>query len=646
MARICPTCNRTYGDEARFCGQCARELVSTASLTGRLEAETVLQERYVIVRRIAQGGMGAVYLASDRRMGGKQWAVKEMSQQAMGSTQQLEAWRAFRREAEMLGRLSHANLPLVADFFSENEKHYLVMEYVRGETLGGIIQQQGIIPERTVLRWAHQLCSVLSYLHNQPEPIIFRDLKPANVMITPDQRLKLIDFGIARHFQAGKEGDTERLGTPGYAAPEQYGQGQSDERTDVYGLGATLHHLLSGRDPSQQPFHFPPLLQLNPTLSKETAAAVDRAVQHHAADRFPSIAALQAALPVVTDELAEPVDRRRAAWVLPGAIVAALLLFVFAWLVWPAIGRQAEPGEAAGETGIVAPATVQTPPTSPAPDDPPTLAATPAVEAEPAATVETPVTATAEPATPTETPAPTATVTPQLPPGMEIIGYSVNQAPLEMYRYGEGPNAIVFVGGLHAGFAPSSVLLARQLAAHFQANGDEIPASASVYVIPNMNPDSQHAPAQRPGRTNARGVDLNRNWDCNWKADAVWDGSPISGGAHPFSEPETAVVRDLLVELQPRAVIFYEARASGGLVTPGTCDGVYSGSDVLMRTYWTNATYHWLDGLVITGDSTNWAARMGIPAISVTLRSWTDLTETDWQLNLQAVRAVLKEYGQ
>ena len=248
-----------------------------------LPSQTLLHGRYLILIRVAQGGMGAVYKAADTRRSGQIWAVKEMSQAGMKPEERAEAISSFRREAETLGKLKHVNLPAVEESFEENGRQYMIMEYIEGQTLEDCLNDRsgGPIPERDVLEWASQLCDVLDHLHNQPKPIIYRDLKPQNVMIeTTSGRLKLIDFGIVRFYQAAKSKDTTAMGTPGYAPPEQFGKAQTDVRSDVYALAAMLHHLLTGRDPTNKAlFDFPPARQINPLISSKVEAALIQALQ-------------------------------------------------------------------------------------------------------------------------------------------------------------------------------------------------------------------------------------------------------------------------------------------------------------------------------------------------------------------------------
>ena len=281
----CPRCGTQNFHGARFCSNCANALtsvpVTAPGMTGLLAPNALLQSRYVITRKLGQGGMGAVYQAQDARLQGKLWAVKEMSNaQLADPTERANAAAAFQREAQLLATLDHANLPKVTDFFEEGGKQYLVMDFVDGHTLEQVVAATpGFLPEPTVLAWAEQLCDVLEYLHTRQPPIIFRDLKPANIMLTREGKIKLIDFGIARFFKAGKTKDTAAYGTMGYAAPEQFGTGQTDARSDIYSLGVTLHFLLTKYDPALSPFNLPPVRNVNPLVSPQTEAVVVHAMK-------------------------------------------------------------------------------------------------------------------------------------------------------------------------------------------------------------------------------------------------------------------------------------------------------------------------------------------------------------------------------
>ncbi len=298
----CPRCGASNLPDAKFCSNCAYALTPSGQFTnlaGMLPPQQLLQARYLIVRQVGSGGMGAVYQVQDKRLTGKTWALKELSDAHItNDLERQNAIAAFQREADILASLDHVNLVKVTDSFQENDKYYLVMEFVQGDTLEQIgARAAGMLDETRVLHWARQLCEVLEYLHNQQPPIIFRDLKPANIMLTAQEQIKLIDFGIARFFQAGKKKDTALFGTAGFAAPEQYGTGQTDARSDVYSFGVVLHHLLTKFDPATAPFQLPPPRALNPNLSPQTEAIVLRATQNSASARFQSMAELQREIP-------------------------------------------------------------------------------------------------------------------------------------------------------------------------------------------------------------------------------------------------------------------------------------------------------------------------------------------------------------
>ena len=264
-----------------------------------LDKDTMLQDRYRIVEPLGGGGMGQVYLAHDTRLADKPRAIKELVPDPHASSEEQEqAAVQFHQEAAVLAHLSHPHLPDVSDYFEENDRFYLVMDYIEGETLEmKLVASEGGISPDLVIEWAIQLCDVLDYLHDQDPPVIFRDMKPANVMITSDGELRVIDFGVARLFDPTKRTDTLKMGTAGYAPPEQYaGQGQTTPRSDVYALGATLHELLTGVDPTAQPFVFTPPRQLNGAVSPSLSDAVMRAVSLDPGDRFPSASAMKQAL--------------------------------------------------------------------------------------------------------------------------------------------------------------------------------------------------------------------------------------------------------------------------------------------------------------------------------------------------------------
>ena len=232
-----------------------------ALFPGELLLNTLFRNRYFIMDQVGAGGFGSVYKARDIQNGDRLVAIKEVSLLGLHPQAMLEATAAFQREVSVLSHLDHPNLPRLYEHFQDPGHWYLVMDFIAGETLE---EYQSKVPNRRlllseVLDIGLQLCRVLAYLHSQQPPIIFRDLKPANIMRNHTGQLYLIDFGIARYFKPGQTRDTVALGSPGYAAPEQYGKAQTTPRADIYSLGAVLHQLLTARDPSEAPFRFLPL---------------------------------------------------------------------------------------------------------------------------------------------------------------------------------------------------------------------------------------------------------------------------------------------------------------------------------------------------------------------------------------------------
>lgn len=222
----------------------------TAGVPARPSAGELLHGRYRLLKEIGQGGFGAVYQARDRQHH-RLVAIKQIDLSGLRSQEVIEVTDSFNREVTLLSQLKHPGLPLLYENFTEGNCWYLVMEYIHGRTLEDLLKRsrRGYLSFSKAAAIIQRVADVLWYLHRQKPPIIFRDVKPANIMLTRSGRIYLIDFGIARRFSPGKKRDTGPLGSPGYAAPEQYGKAQTDARTDIYGLGATLQTLLTGRDP-------------------------------------------------------------------------------------------------------------------------------------------------------------------------------------------------------------------------------------------------------------------------------------------------------------------------------------------------------------------------------------------------------------
>lgn len=240
--------------------------------------------------------MAAVYEARDTKRGSV-CAIKEMSLSAVTPGEEARAVQNFLAEARILSRLNHPNLPAFTDFFTEDSRHYLVMEYIDGSTLEDLLEQQGRpFSERRVLSWARQLCDVLEYLHSQQPPVIFRDMKPGNIMLTRTGRIKLIDFGIARLFRpTGGAQDTQLLGTPGFSPPEQYGGDQTDERSDIYSLAMTLFQLMT-LSVSEKGFGLTNVHANFPYISPPVARALEKATSLNKEDRYESIVVFRRAL--------------------------------------------------------------------------------------------------------------------------------------------------------------------------------------------------------------------------------------------------------------------------------------------------------------------------------------------------------------
>lgn len=259
------------------------------------EIGTVVEGKYEILKLIGKGGMSKVYLAMDNNLN-KQWAIKEIVKEARDRNNEVIVQSAI-AEANMMKKLDHPCLPRIVDIINHDNVIYVVMDYIEGEPLSKVLQQEGAQPQEVVLEWAESLCGVLDYLHNQTPPIIYRDMKPANVMLQPNGNVKLIDFGIAREYKEFNLEDTVSLGTKGYAAPEQFGgRGQTDRRTDIYCLGVTLYHLLTGHNPCDPPYELYPIRHWNPNLSAGLENIIIKCTQLNPEDRFDSCAELLYAL--------------------------------------------------------------------------------------------------------------------------------------------------------------------------------------------------------------------------------------------------------------------------------------------------------------------------------------------------------------
>ncbi|MBL8171593.1 MAG: protein kinase [Acidobacteria bacterium] len=262
----------------------------------QLAPGTLLNERYQIVKRIGGGGMGSVYQAEDRNLANRKVAVKEMVEMFADESARTKAIEDFKRESELLAGLEHISIPTIYDYFFDagRGRYYLVMKFIDGGDLAARQRAMGgKVDELTVTKWAMDVCDVLDYIHSQNPPIIYRDLKPANLMIdTRSNRVMLVDFGIARFVAPTQKGVTA-IGTMGYAPPELFA-GNVEARSDIYSLGATIFHLLTGHDPQDNPlliFDFaknPKPRQINPAITPQMEDLICRAVEHKPENRFAS----------------------------------------------------------------------------------------------------------------------------------------------------------------------------------------------------------------------------------------------------------------------------------------------------------------------------------------------------------------------
>jgi serine/threonine-protein kinase len=316
----CPSCGSMFPSGTRFCSECGATMTGALvrQATGMLPANRMLRDRYLILKKLAQGGQSAVYLVADTLDGSKQYALKEMSESELSPAEKTQALADFQREADMLRLLNHPALAKVYGTFVEETRHYMLIEYIAGRNLEGVLAEAGKpLPEAEVVAWGIALCDLLAYLHRQDPQIIYRDLKPSNIILQPDDTIKLIDFGIARFQQTGQSKDTVCLGTDGYAPIEQY-SGKTAPRSDLYALGATLYHLLTNRVPAAAPTRiadatsFVPPRTLNPALSPGAEAVLLRAMEVHPTQRYADAEEMREALQALGTGAIDEASPRRA----------------------------------------------------------------------------------------------------------------------------------------------------------------------------------------------------------------------------------------------------------------------------------------------------------------------------------------------
>ncbi len=277
-----------------------------------LEVGALVDGKYKILNKVGQGGMSVVYLAMNERAN-KQWAIKEVRKDGVSDFEVVK--QNLVAETDILKKLNHRHLPSIIDVIDMDDSFLIVMDYIEGITLKQVLEREGVQPQERVVEWAKQICDVLGYLHSRKPPIVYRDMKPSNVMLKPDGNITVFDFGTAREYKSGNLEDTTCLGTKGYAAPEQYGgRGQTDARTDIYCLGATLYHLLTGHNPSQPPYEMRPIRQWNPNLSSGLERIILKCTAANPNDRYQTCAELMYALDHYTELDDEYRRKQNAKW--------------------------------------------------------------------------------------------------------------------------------------------------------------------------------------------------------------------------------------------------------------------------------------------------------------------------------------------
>lgn len=284
MSLSCHLCGKKNMDTARFCNGCGNSLQEKIAYGEALPLFTILQGRYKIIQLVKKGNSGFIYKASDSKLD-KICAVKEFF--ISSKIEITHSVERFKREASILGNLSHESLPGVIDYFVTNGRYYLVLDFIEGYNLAEILSRDGNpgLPQKEVISWAIQILEILDYLHNRTPPVVYRDIKPHNIMAGIDGHIVLVDFGIARSIEPSGNHINTAIGTDGYAPGEQY-FGMAEPRSDLYALGATLHHLLTGISPNR--FRFERLRSFNPDLSPELENIIIKALRYKPEERFSS----------------------------------------------------------------------------------------------------------------------------------------------------------------------------------------------------------------------------------------------------------------------------------------------------------------------------------------------------------------------
>ena len=291
-----------------------------------LKVGDLIDGKYKILNEIGRGGMSTVYLAINEKAN-KPWAVKEVRKNGISNRELVK--QSLMVEINLLKKLKHKGLPSIVDIIDQQDNYLIVMDYIEGITLENIMQEEGVQSQEKVVDWAIQLCDVLQYLHTRKPAIIYRDMKPSNIMLRSDGSVVLIDFGTAREFKERHVEDTTCLGTQGYAAPEQFGgMGQTDERTDIYSLGATMYRLVTGHNPSEPPYEMYPITHWNPRLSTGLEGIIAKCTSKDPKSRYQSVQEVRYALEHYRDLDLDSIRRyRRNLRILLAAGVMTVMLF-------------------------------------------------------------------------------------------------------------------------------------------------------------------------------------------------------------------------------------------------------------------------------------------------------------------------------
>jgi len=431
MSQLCPACSFDNPDDGEKCNQCGSQL------RGLLGEKTLLSNRYELVSVLGCGAMGAVYLADDRRLAGRRCAIKE-NRPNLNTTAEIrtQSQEQFMTEASILARLDHPNLPKVSDYFAENGRAYLVMDYVEGESLDSYIQRsKAPLDEATVLDWTDQLLDALIYLHNQqPQPIIHRDIKPANLRLNLQGRIKLVDFGLVKLLDADNPHtrvELRGLGTPAYAPLEQFAGSQehTDARSDIYSLGATMYHLLTYQAPPEvhqrllNLENLTPPGELNANLSEKTVQIIQRAMGVHPSERYQSAEEMRQATAQARQQLATPGNKQTksspiispVAVGLVGLALVLVILGTVAFLLFRNFNQNPTAAQATTGANPAANGTANPALAAPSTAEPDTPTATRVIDVTPLSDALSAPTSSPAPAE-TETPTPPPTSSPTSPP--------------------------------------------------------------------------------------------------------------------------------------------------------------------------------------------------------------------------------------